>query len=159
MMRFLVIGSGIAGLSFALRVSALGEVLVVTKKGMVDTATNLAQGGIAAVLDQQNDSIESHIEDTLIAGAGLCDYHIVSEVVTSGFARIQDLLSYGVEFVRESGKSKLSLGKEGGHSHRRVAHAYDLTGRAIELTLLDQVRSTPSITLLEDHMVVDLLLD
>jgi L-aspartate oxidase len=158
-MKFLVIGSGIAGLSYALRVSSLGEVVVVTKKGMVDSATNLAQGGIAAVLDQQNDSIEAHIQDTLNAGAGLCDYHVVSQVVSNGFARVHDLLSYGVEFVTESDNSGLSLGREGGHSHRRVAHAYDLTGRAIELTLLERVRSAGNITLLEDNTLVDLLID
>ena len=157
-MRFLVIGSGIAGLSFALRVADLGEVVVVTKKGIADSATNLAQGGIAAVLDQENDSTDSHIADTLIAGAGLCDYQTVKEVVSSGSERVNDLITYGVDFVRNSDSASLSLGREGGHSHRRVAHAYDLTGRAIEMTLLDQVKSNPSITLLEDHMVVDLLL-
>ena len=156
-MRFLVIGSGIAGLSFALRVADLGEVVVVTKKGIADSATNLAQGGIAAVLDQENDSVESHIADTLKAGAGLCDYKIVEDVVTSGYERVNDLITYGVEFVTNNNGSSLSLGREGGHSHRRVAHAYDLTGRAIEMTLLDQVKSSPSITLLEDHMVVDLI--
>ncbi|MBT8354907.1 MAG: L-aspartate oxidase [Desulfofustis sp.] len=157
-MRFLVIGSGIAGLSFALRVADLGEVVVVTKKGIADSATNLAQGGIAAVLDHENDSVDAHIIDTLKAGAGLCDYKIVEEVVSSGYARVHDLITYGVDFVRNSDDYSLSLGREGGHSHRRVAHAYDLTGRAIEMTLLDQVKSCPSITLLEDHMVADLML-
>ena len=157
-MRFLVIGSGIAGLSFALRVADLGEVVVITKKGIADSATNLAQGGIAAVLDHENDSVASHIADTLKAGAGLCDYKIVQEVVSSGYARVNDLITYGVEFVTNNDGSSLSLGREGGHSHRRVAHAYDLTGRAIEMTLLDQVKSNPSITLLEDHMVADLIL-
>ncbi len=156
-MKFLVIGSGIAGLSFALRVAELGEVVVVTKKGMVDTATNLAQGGIAAVLDKQNDSVAAHIEDTITAGAGLCDYQIVTEVVKNGFDRVQDLLTYGVEFVRDSSGSGLSLGKEGGHSSRRVAHAYDLTGRAIEMTLLERAKSLSTISLLEDHTVVDLV--
>ncbi|MFW2368086.1 MAG: L-aspartate oxidase, partial [Desulforhopalus sp.] len=156
-MRFLVIGSGIAGLSFALRVASLGDVVVITKKGMADTATNLAQGGIAAVLDQENDSLSSHISDTLTAGAGLCDYKIVQEVVTHGYERVQDLVSYGVEFVTNTGKKTLSLGREGGHSHRRVAHAYDLTGKAIETTLLELVRKNPTITLFEDHMVVDLM--
>ncbi len=156
-MRFLVIGSGIAGLSFALRVADLGEVVVVTKKGVIDSATNLAQGGIAAVLDLENDSLASHIDDTLTAGAGLCDMGTVQEVVSKGYDRVHDLVSYGVDFVRDSGGSALSLGREGGHSHRRVAHAYDLTGRAIEMTLLEQVKANDSISLLEDHMVVDLL--
>src|SRR5210317_611301 len=92
-MKFLVIGSGIAGLSFALRVAKLGDVVVITKKGMADTATNLAQGGIAAVLDQENDSIGAHIADTLTAGGGLCDYRTVQEVVTRGYDRVKDLIS------------------------------------------------------------------
>ena len=156
-MKLLIIGSGIAGLSFALRVAKLGEVVVITKKGMADTATNLAQGGIAAVLDQENDSISAHIADTLIAGGGLCDYKVVQEVVTRGYDRVKDLISYGVDFVVNTDGKSLSLGREGGHSHRRVAHAYDLTGRAIETTLLELVRETKSITLFEDHMVVDLM--
>ena len=156
-MKFLVIGSGIAGLSFALRVARLGDVVVITKKGMADTATNLAQGGIAAVLDQENDSIGAHIADTLTAGGGLCDYRTVQEVVTRGYDRVKDLISYGVDFVVNNDGESLSLGREGGHSNRRVAHAYDLTGRAIETTLLELVRGAPSITLFEDHMVVDLM--
>lgn len=156
-MKFLVIGSGIAGLSFALRVARLGDVVVITKKGMADTATNLAQGGIAAVLDQENDSISAHIADTLTAGGGLCDYVTVQEVVTRGYDRVKDLISYGVDFVVNNDGESLSLGREGGHSNRRVAHAYDLTGRAIETTLLELVRGAPSITLFEDHMVVDLM--
>ena len=156
-MKFLVIGSGIAGLSFALRVARLGDVVVITKKGMADTATNLAQGGIAAVLDQENDSISAHIADTLTAGGGLCDYRTVQEVVTRGYDRVKDLISYGVDFVVNNDGESLSLGREGGHSNRRVAHAYDLTGRAIETTLLELVRGAPSITLFEDHMVVDLM--
>jgi len=156
-MKFLVIGSGIAGLSFALRVARLGDVVVITKKGMADTATNLAQGGIAAVLDQENDSISAHIADTLTAGGGLCDYTTVQEVVTRGYDRVKDLISYGVDFVVNNDGKSLSLGREGGHSNRRVAHAYDLTGRAIETTLLELVRGAPSITLFEDHMVVDLM--
>jgi len=130
---------------------------VITKKGMADTATNLAQGGIAAVLDQENDSISAHIADTLTAGGGLCDYATVQEVVTRGYDRVKDLISYGVDFVVNNDGDSLSLGREGGHSNRRVAHAYDLTGRAIETTLLELVRGAPSITLFEDHMVVDLM--
>jgi len=158
-MKLLVIGSGIAGLSFALRVASFADVAVVTKKRLADTATNLAQGGIAAVLDLENDSNAAHIEDTLVAGAGLCDYEVVTEVVENGSDRIQDLLSYGVEFVEDSPGKGLSLGKEGGHSQRRVAHAYDLTGRAIEQTLLERVKSIDNISLFEDHTVVDLIVD
>jgi L-aspartate oxidase len=156
-MNFLVIGSGIAGLSFALRVAEFGSVIVVTKKEVVDTATNLAQGGIAAVLDLDTDSVNDHINDTMVAGSGLCDFQVVSEVVRNGYQRVNDLVSYGVEFIRDCESGAFNLGREGGHSHRRVAHAYDLTGRAIEHTLLERARSHPSITLLENHMVVDLV--
>lgn len=155
---FLVIGSGIAGLSYALKCAELGEVVIVTKKKDVDTATNLAQGGIAAVLEE-DDSVASHVEDTLISGAGLCDEAVVRMVVEDGPDRVQDLIDLGVAFVRDKGNSSgYSLGREGGHSHRRVAHAYDLTGREIERALLDRVRGHDRIRLLEEHVVVDLLL-
>ena len=154
---YLVIGSGIAGLSFALRVSLWGKVVVVTKKRDIDTATNLAQGGIAAVLDE-HDSIDEHVADTLISGAGLCDTAIVRQVVAAGRARVEDLVDYGVPFVREADDGALSLGREGGHSRRRVAHAYDLTGKEIEKSLLSMVRKSPNIKLLEEHVAVDLLI-
>ena len=153
---YLVVGSGIAGLSFALRVAQHGTVIVVTKKKDLDTATNLAQGGIAAVLDSA-DSFDSHIDDTLVSGDGLCDTAIVEMVIKNGKSRVTDLINYGVGFVRDEQTGKLSLGREGGHGHRRVAHAYDLTGREIERALLAQVKSDPNIILLEDHVVVDLL--
>ena len=155
---FLVIGSGIAGLSYALKCAELGEVVVVTKKKDMDTATNLAQGGIAAVLEK-NDSVESHVEDTLLSGAGLCDEGVVRMVVEGGPDRVKDLVALGVDFVRDQENSSgYSLGREGGHSHRRVAHAYDLTGREIERALIDKVRNHSMIRLLEEHVVVDLLL-
>lgn len=153
---YLVVGSGIAGLSFALRVAKHGTVVVVTKKKDMDTATNLAQGGIAAVLDP-NDSFDSHISDTLESGDGLCDTAIVDMVVRNGQSRVKDLVNYGVGFVRNEQTGDLSLGREGGHGHRRVAHAYDLTGREIERALLNQVKNDPNIILLENHVVVDLL--
>lgn len=156
---FLVIGSGIAGLSFALRASTLGEVIVVTKKEGVDTATNLAQGGIAAVISKI-DSFDLHIKDTLDSGAGLCDTDVVRMVVEAGPAQIKDLIDLGVDFVRETdGEDRaLSLGREGGHSRRRVVHAHDLTGREIERALLHKVRMNPRIHLYENHTCVDLLL-
>ncbi len=156
-MNFLVIGSGIAGLSFALRAAQYGNVTVVTKKKVVDSATNLAQGGIAAVLDTDNDTLDDHIRDTMEAGDGLCDAAVVADVVRNGPDRVLDLVRYGVEFVKEKSSHKFSLGREGGHSHRRVAHAYDLTGRAIELTLLEQAKDHPRIELLENHILVDLV--
>ena len=152
---FLVIGSGIAGLSFALKVAKLGKVVVVTKKEKVDTATNLAQGGIAAVLDT-TDSFENHINDTLEAGAGLCDEKVVRFVIHNGPDRIAELIHLGVHFIQES-DGKLSLAKEGGHSVRRIAHAYDLTGKEIERALIAAVAVNENITLLENHMAVDLI--
>ncbi len=154
---YLVIGSGIAGLSFALRVSLWGKVVVVTKKRDIDTATNLAQGGIAAVIDE-HDSIEEHVADTLTSGAGLCDTDIVRQVVSAGRERVEDLVHYGVPFVRDVESGELNLGREGGHSRRRVAHAYDMTGKEIERTLLDRVRKSHNIKMLENHVAVDLLI-
>lgn len=153
---YLVIGSGIAGLSFALRAAQWGEVVLVTKKKDSDTATNLAQGGIAAVMSE-HDSVESHVMDTMNSGAGLCDADIVKLVVKAGRRRVEDLIEYGVPFVREGDSDQLSLGREGGHSQRRVAHAYDLTGREIEKTLLGAARKSPNIIMLEEHVAVDLL--
>ena len=133
-MRILVIGSGIAGLSFALRVADLGEVIVITKKGVADSATNLAQGGIAAVLDREVDSIESHITDTLTAGAGLCDEQIVSMVVERAPATIQQLAEWGVQFDAEDNHYHLT--REGGHSRRRIMHAGgDATGAEVQRAL------------------------
>lgn len=152
---FLVIGSGIAGLSFALKASRLGSVNVITKKEEVDTATNLAQGGVAAVLDK-SDSFFDHIKDTLDAGAGLCDGKVVRMVVENGPARIRELVEMGVKFVKEK-DGTLSLGREGGHSKRRVAHAYDLTGKEIERALVENVENTKGISVYENHMCVDLI--
>ncbi len=157
---FLVIGSGIAGLSFALRAVKLGKVTIVTKKGGGDTATNLAQGGIAAVISK-TDSFNLHIKDTVDSGAGLCDEKIVRMVVEGGPAQVNGLINLGVQFVREMAAGKettLSLGKEGGHSQRRVVHAHDLTGREIEKALLKKVQEEPNIFLLENHICVDLLI-
>lgn len=154
---FLIIGSGIAGLSCALKCADLGSVVVVTKKKDVDTATNLAQGGIAAVLEV-DDSIDSHVEDTLSSGAGLCDEAVVRLVVEAGADRVAELVEIGVGFVNdEETSSGYSLGREGGHTHRRVVHAYDLTGREIERALLEKVRNHRKIVLIEEHIAVDLL--
>lgn len=155
---FLIIGSGIAGLSFALRVARLGTVIIITKKSEVDTATNLAQGGIAAVLSK-SDSKENHFQDTLESGAGLCKDHVVSLVVNKGPARVKELISLGVEFVTDAQDSSgLNLGQEGGHSRRRIAHAHDFTGKEIERALLERVKQNPNIQILEDHMAIDLLM-
>ena len=155
---YLVIGSGIAGLSFAVRAAQWGRVVIITKKRDMDTATNLAQGGIAAVLDK-NDSLDEHIMDTLTSGDGLCDVNTVTQVIGSGQARVKDLVHYGVPFVRDDDTGMLNLGREGGHSRRRVAHADDLTGREIELALLRVAKKTKNIKLLEESFAVDLLMD
>ncbi len=155
---FLVIGTGISGLSFALKAADLGKVTIVTKKLKVDTATNRAQGGIAAVLSKE-DSYDLHIRDTLRSGVGLCNEEVVRLVVENGPARIQELLERGVRFnVKEQNPRQFDLGMEGGHSARRIAHALDLTGREIENALLHEVSRHPEITVLENHMAVDLLL-
>jgi len=155
---FLIIGSGIAGLSFALRVAKLGSVIIITKKNEVDTATNLAQGGIAAVLSG-NDATINHIQDTLASGAGLCKEDVVALVVENGPERVRDLIALGVDFVKDAQDSSgLNLGQEGGHSRRRVAHAHDFTGKEIERALLEKVKQNPRIQILENHRAIDLLM-
>jgi L-aspartate oxidase len=155
---FLIIGTGISGLSFALKAAKIGQVTIVTKKAKVDTATNLAQGGIAAVLSDE-DSFDLHIQDTLRSGAGLCKEEVVRMVVENGPARVQELLDIGVHFkTRKQNSFHLDLGREGGHSARRIAHALDLTGREIENALLHKVAENSNIRLLENHLVVDLLI-
>ncbi len=155
--EFLVVGSGIAGLSFALKAATLGRVKIVTKKKQVDSATNLAQGGVAAVLDQSDDFV-NHVRDTLDAGAGLCDEDVVELVVRGGPDSIAELLQLGVDFVKEEDGS-LSLGKEGGHSKRRVAHAFDLTGREIERALMAQIKKEKNIQVYENHTCIELITD
>lgn len=152
---FLVIGSGIAGLSFALKVAGHGKVLIVTKAEAVESATKYAQGGIAAVM-YTPDNYEKHIRDTMIAGDELSDEKIVRMTITESTERIKELISWGTEFDRtESGE--YSLAKEGGHSEYRVLHHKDSTGLEIESTLLRQVKEHPSIELLENHFTIEVL--
>jgi L-aspartate oxidase len=158
---FLVLGSGVAGLFYALRVAEHGRVTIVTKKEAVQSATNYAQGGIAAVVSDE-DSFESHVADTLTAGAGLCREDVVRFVVERGGAAIEALGKLGVEFDRQgedksAGGAKYALGREGGHTVRRVLHHRDATGREIERALLARAQAHPNITLLEDHCAIDLL--
>lgn len=155
----LIIGSGAAGLSLALRIADHTRVAVLSKTCINEGSTLYAQGGISAVLDEQ-DSIESHIQDTLIAGAGLCDPESVRLVVSQGKDCIDWLLERGVPFTEETwedGSSHLHLTREGGHSHRRVVHADDATGKAIETSLENHARRHPNIELFEYHNVVDLI--
>ena len=155
---FLIIGSGIAGLCFALKVSPYGSVAIVTKKDSIESGTNYAQGGIAAVIDPE-DSFDLHIQDTLIAGDGLCHEDVVEMVVREGPERIKELIQWGVPFTKtkKRGKVAFDLGREGGHSTRRILHCKDLTGREVEQLLLKKVGADPHIQLLENHICIDLI--
>ena len=155
---FVVIGSGIAGLSFALKVAKHGSVAVITKRKGADTNTAWAQGGIACVTSDE-DSFELHVRDTLEAGAGICDETAVRTIVMEGPDRIRELMEFGLQFdEREvSGHRELDLGKEGGHSKRRVLHVRDLTGKEIEDTLLCELGRQSHVELFENHMAVDLI--
>jgi len=156
----LIIGSGASGLSLALKLADQSiQVAVLSKFALTEGSTYYAQGGISAVLDA-GDSIESHIEDTLIAGAGLCDPEIVKLAVTYGKSSINWLRQQGVAFTEETlteGKTKLHLTMEGGHSHRRIVHAADATGKAVSLSLIDRAKEHPNIRLCEQHNVVELI--
>ncbi len=152
----LVVGSGIAGLSFALKAAEYADVLVATKKERVESNTNYAQGGIAAVFDP-SDSPDLHIADTLVAGAGLCHQRSVEELVREGPERIRELVEWGVKFTRA--EQSFALGREAGHSRRRILHAADLTGHEIERALVAAVSEQPRIQVLEDHVVWSLSTD
>jgi L-aspartate oxidase len=154
---FLVIGSGIGGLSFALKASQVGEVVIVTKKEDSESNTNYAQGGIASVL-APNDSFDLHVEDTIRAGAGLCDPQVVRKVVEAGPGCIHELAQIGVQFTTKRQKEdQFDLGLEGGHSRNRVVHAADLTGKEVENALLAAVKAKKNVRILEDHLAVDLI--
>ncbi|MFC1684660.1 L-aspartate oxidase [Pseudomonadota bacterium] len=155
----LIIGSGAAGLSLALRLPDSARIAVVAKRNLSEGNTLYAQGGISAVLDVK-DSVESHVADTLNAGAGLCDEAAVRHVVEKGPENIRWLLEEGVQFTREpgaQGNNDLHLTREGGHSHRRVIHAADSTGHAVETTLEQQIRSQAHVDLFENHIAIDLI--
>ena len=155
---FLVLGSGIAGLSYALKVAPLGRVAIVTKKSSAESNTNYAQGGIAAVTSKE-DSVEIHVRDTLAAGAGLCHEDVVRAIVQEGPARIAELIELGMQFSEReiNGARELDLGREGGHSKRRILHAKDVTGREIERALLNAVAAQPNIEIFENHLAIDLI--
>ncbi len=158
---FLVIGSGIAGLFFALRAAAHGSVTVVNKTVLPESATTYAQGGIASVWSP-GDSFADHEHDTLVAGAGLCHPDVVAGVVREGPARVRDLIAFGTHFSLRPGTHEdqdYDLGREGGHSRRRVLHATDATGREIMRALIEAVHQHASIRVLENHIAVDLLVD
>ncbi|MCL1857557.1 MAG: L-aspartate oxidase [Kiritimatiellaeota bacterium] len=146
---FLVVGSGIAGLTGAMHLARRGSVAMVTKKEKAQSCTQYAQGGIACVM-REDDSFESHVADTLAAGAGLCDEAVVRRIVSDAPARIAELAAWGVTFEKD-------LGKEGGHSARRILHAGDFTGRHIEEALLARAVATPNVACMEYAMVIDLI--
>lgn len=152
---FLVIGSGIAGLSYALKVAEHGTVRMITKSDRDESNTKYAQGGIAAVIDEP-DSFEKHIQDTLIAGDGLCDEDVVRMVITEAPERVRELIEWGARFDKtESGA--YDLGKEGGHSEKRILHHKDNTGWEIERALIEQARRHPNIEILDHHFAVEII--
>ncbi|MEE8576719.1 MAG: FAD-binding protein, partial [candidate division Zixibacteria bacterium] len=154
---YLVIGSGIAGLFFALKVAEAhpgASIAVVTKKQVSDSNTNRAQGGIAAVMGP-TDSVEAHIADTIRAGCGLCDRKVVESIVEAGPQAVEELIQYGVSFTQRDGQ--FDLGREGGHSANRVMHASDLTGQEIERAIRAACKSISTLKILRNHMAVDLL--
>jgi len=155
---FLVIGSGIAGLAFAIRAAEHGNVTILTKGKPMQSNTAWAQGGIAGVLPnhlrEKGDDVESHVADTLDAGAGLCNEAAVRTILNEGAATLDELISCGVDFDKDG--EKFSLGKEGGHSHRRILHSKDTTGKEIAQSLLEKAHQYPNITILEEHFAIDL---
>ncbi len=156
----IVLGSGIAGLTFALKVAEHGSVAIITKKNRAESNTNYAQGGIASVTSAE-DSFELHVSDTLKAGADLCDEDVVRTIVQDGPARIKELVELGMKFTEReqavNGGREFDLGKEGGHSRRRILHAKDITGREIEGALLGAIAARQNITMLENHVAIDLI--
>jgi L-aspartate oxidase len=158
---FIVLGSGVAGLTFALKVAPAGRVAIITKKNRAESNTNYAQGGIAAVTSKE-DSIEMHVRDTLAAGAGLCKEGVVRTIVQEGPARIAELIDLGMKFSERdipasNGTRELDLGREGGHSKRRILHAKDVTGREIESALLAAIAAQSNIRMFENHFAIDLI--
>ncbi|MBD1363438.1 L-aspartate oxidase [Mucilaginibacter sp. ZT4R22] len=153
---FLVVGSGIAGLSFALKAAKHGKVLIVTKANEDESNTKYAQGGVAVVVDKKEDSFEKHINDTLIAGDGLCDKEVVEAVVKEGPERINEIIDYGTNFDRTN-EGNYDLAKEGGHSEFRVLHYKDITGFEIERSLLEEIHREPNIEILTHYFAVDII--
>jgi len=153
---FLVVGSGIAGLSFALKAAKHGKVLIVTKSNEDESNTKYAQGGVAVVVDKKEDSFEKHINDTLISGDGLCDKEAVEIVIEEGPERIREIIDYGTNFDKTN-EGFYDLAKEGGHSEFRVLHYKDITGFEIERSLLEEIHKNPNIEILTHYFAVDLI--
>jgi L-aspartate oxidase len=154
---YFVVGSGIAGLMSALHLAERGRVLIATKKQRADSNTNYAQGGIACVMEP-SDRFDSHVRDTLVAGAGLCNEAVVRRIVENGPERIAELEKLGVDFARQAdAPAAYDLGREGGHSSRRVLHSGDITGQRVETVLLQRAHAHPNIRILEHGMLIDLV--
>ena len=156
---FLVIGSGIAGLTYALKIAKTypdKKIIVITKTQADETNTKYAQGGIAGVWDEEKDSYEKHIEDTLIAGDGLCNEKIVEIVVKEGPQRIKEIITYGAEFDKNE-TGAYALGREGGHSEYRILHHKDVTGKEMERALLEEVHKTKNIEINKHCFVLDII--
>jgi len=158
---FLVLGSGIAGLFFAIKAAKYGKVAIITKKDKAESSTNYAQGGIAAVITQ-DDSFELHVRDTLVAGAGLCKEDVVRQIVQEAPDCIKELINLGIQFdsageKKENGTLEYDLGREGGHSKRRILHAKDTTGREVEQRLLEVISKEPNVHIYENHIAIDLI--
>jgi L-aspartate oxidase len=155
---YLIIGSGVAGLSLALKASKSGRVSLVTKRKIFDSATEKAQGGVACVIDK-SDSFESHVHDTIISGAGLCNKKMVERLVVEGPERIKELIALGVEFTKKTCSDlEFDLGLEGGHTKRRILHSGDITGNEIEKVLIKNIKKYKNITVYEDRTAIDLVL-
>ena len=153
----IILGSGLAGMASALLLAEKKRVLIVTKQALISGASDWAQGGIAAVLDDA-DSVEQHVADTLSAGGGLCEESAVRYIVGEGRSAIEWLTTMGVRFTEdEAHPTGVHLTQEGGHSHRRIVHAADATGHAVQTTLEERVRAHPNISVLEDHLAIDLI--
>lgn len=158
---FLIIGSGIAGLTFAIKAAEHGRVAIITKKAVMDSNTNMAQGGIASVFGEQ-DSYDLHIQDTLASGDGLCNENVVEMVVKDGPDCIRELIDLGVKFnenfeTAQGQQPALDLGREGGHSQNRIVHALDMTGREVEAVLIDHARNNSNISIFENYLAIDLI--
>ena len=153
---FAVIGSGIAGLSYALDAAEVGEVAIVTKARAFEAATTYAQGGISAVVDTL-DSVDEHVRDTCVAGGFLCDENAVRVMVEDSKAAVETLIERGTRFTRDDADGRLHLAREGGHSRHRIVHADDMTGKEIERALLEAAKANPRITFYEYHFAMELL--
>ena len=158
--NILVIGSGISGLTYAIKIAEKNpslEIIMISKNSLLESNTRYAQGGIAVVSNFEKDSFKKHVEDTLIAGAGECDKQVVEFVVKEGYERLKELINWGTHFDKQ--KNRLHLTHEGGHSEKRIVHHKDKTGLEIQKSLIRKIKTFPNISLLENHTLVDLITD